>query len=484
MSGLLALLSSVACSSETSFEDEVEPVSNLTQADLADLDPAKEVVEVKLTAAVGSTRYLAGEKTSIWGYRDGSKRDSRVTVPGPRLDVRRGQHVIVHFTNELPESTTIHWHGLRVPNESDGTPSVQAEIEPGESFDYTFEVEDPGTFWYHPHVRGDEQVERGLYGVVRVRGGAEIPVNADRTFVLDDVKLEASGELSSNTSSLDIMLGRQGNVIVANGAPAGQLTVRRGARERWRFVNSANGRYFNLRLQRHDFQVIGWDGGLLAEPYTVETLLIAPGERYEVLVTFDDREGTKLKLETLHYDRGHNVPDPGPKLVFTALVEGKASRVDALPDTFGDPVDLVVSEDAREHNIELSEEEGENGAAPRFLINGDAFPDVPVLEGKPGDTEIWHIDNVSEMDHPFHLHGMFFKVLDVGGVAPEHEGWKDTVNIPQKQALRFAVRYGEPGTWMYHCHVLEHAERGMMGELKLVDPTDADPDAGVSSHHD
>lgn len=477
--------SSIACSSETSSDEEEEAVSNLAQADLTDLDRSADVVEVNLIAAVGSTRYLPGERTSIWGYRDGAKSGSRVSVPGPRLDLRRGQRVIVHFTNELPEGTTIHWHGLRVPNGSDGTPSVQAEIEPGESFDYTFDADDPGTFWYHPHVRGDEQVERGLYGVVRVRGGPEVPVNADRTFVLDDVKLEANGELSSDTAALDVMLGRQGNVILANGARAGQLTVPRGARERWRFVNSANGRYFNLRLQGHEFHVIGWDGGLLAEPYMAETLLIAPGERYEVLVTVDEREGTKLKLETLHYDRGHNVPDPGAKLVFTALVEGRAARLDELPATFGDPVDLVVPEDAAERNIELAEEDRDDGEFPHFFINGKAFPDVPRLKARPGDTEIWRIDNVSEMDHPFHLHGMFFKVLDVDGVAPEHEGWKDTVNIPQKQALRFAVRYGEPGTWMYHCHILEHAERGMMGELDLVgDAPDSQADSEVRSHHD
>ena len=141
-----------------------------------------------------------------------------------------------------------------------------------ETFDYTFVAVDAGTFWYHPHMRADVQIERGLAGALIVRGGVNVPVAADRMFVLDDVKLEASGELSQTTDANDLMLGRQGNVVLANGRSGGQIEVKNGARERWRFVNAANGRYFNLRLPGRSFTVIGWDGGLLAEPYSVESI--------------------------------------------------------------------------------------------------------------------------------------------------------------------------------------------------------------------
>ena len=390
-----------ACSTDPEDATAVdEPLRSLDQKDLMDLDPSDNVVEVKLAAAEGSIGYLADGNAKVWGYRDGSLSDSRVTIPGPRLDLQRGQRVVVHFTNELPETTTIHWHGLRVPNAADGTPSVQAEVAPGETFDYAFDASDAGTFWYHPHVRSDQQIERGLYGVVRVHGGPDIPVIEDRTFVLDDVKLEASGELSTDTTPLDVMLGRQGNVILANGVRAGQIAVREGARERWRFVNSANGRYFNLRLQGHSLQVIGWDGGLLADPYDNGTLLIAPGERYEVLVTVDDREGSQLRLETLHYGRGHDVPDPGPRTVFTVVVKGTAQTLGQLPESFGDPVALDVPDDARERAIKLGEEE-DAGGFPRFFIDDAAYPDVPPIQARPGDVEIWRVHNTSEMDHPF-----------------------------------------------------------------------------------
>lgn len=435
---------------------------------LTDTNPADDTVEVELVAEESAARYLADGEADVWGYRDGAVAGSKVSIPGPLLDIQKGQSVLVHFQNDLPEGTTIHWHGLRVPNASDGTPSVQVEVPPGGTFDYRFVASDAGTFWYHPHVRADTQIERGLYGMVVVHGGPEIEVDTERGFVLDDVKLEATGNLSVDTTQLDVMLGRQGNVLLANGVREGGIVVRDGARERWRFVNSANGRYFNLRLPRHTLLVIGWDGGLIPEPYEAETLLIAPGERYEVLVELKQPASGDLVLETLHYDRGHDVPDPGAQPVFTVAFEGSAPRMGALPRTWADPIDLAVPQDATERDITLSEEENVEGEFPEFFINGKAFPDVPKIEARTGDVEIWNVLNDSEMDHPFHLHGMFFRVLDVDGQPPAHEGWKDTVNVPQEQTLRFAVAYGDEGTWMYHCHVLEHAERGMMGELELA----------------
>ncbi len=133
------------------------------------------------------------------------------------LEAKLGDHVIVHFENRLPDSTTIHWHGIRVPNAADGTPVAQLMIEPGAQYDYEFDANDAGLFWYHPHMEGDVQIERGLYAPIRIRGGVEPDVAADRVFVLDDVKIESTGKFSTVTDNLDIMLGRQGNVLLVNG---------------------------------------------------------------------------------------------------------------------------------------------------------------------------------------------------------------------------------------------------------------------------
>ena len=469
---LLVALSTGAAALCGCADDDADRVGALEESlpfsvPLVDTNPDPEVFEVQLIAATGRQRYLPDGDAIVWGYRDGALQGSQVSVPGPLLEVTQGQRVIIHLKNELPEGTTIHWHGMPVPNSSDGTPSVQVEVEPGDAFDYELVASIPGTFWYHPHLRSDTQIERGLYGPVVVRGGMTPQVDRDRTFVLDDVKLNASGTLSEATTQLDVMLGRQGNVVLANGMRNGRLVVRPKARERWRFINSANGRYFNLRLAGHRFKVISWDGGLLHEPYDTETLLIVPGERYEVLVDFPDRAGTELSLQTVYYDRGHDIPDVGPQTVFKLRVAGVTAKHTDLPDQWGSPVDVEPPEGATERELELTEAMPEGEEFAVFRINGKQFPEVPLIEARTGDVEIWRVYNNSEMDHPFHLHGAFFRVLDVDGAPPDQLGWKDTVNVPRMQTLRFAVRYGEPGTWMYHCHILEHAERGMMGELKL-----------------
>jgi FtsP/CotA-like multicopper oxidase with cupredoxin domain len=434
-----------------------------------DVNPAADLVEVRLVATVAEASLLPGTRASVWAYRDEGS-GKAATIPGPVIRANRGDRVVVHLKNELPEATTIHWHGVRVPPRSDGTLAVQAVVQPGAEFTYEFVAEDAGTFWYHPHVHGDVQVERGLYGMLIVSGGPSIPVDADRAFVLDDVKLEADGALSTQTDPLDVMLGRQGNVLLVNGRQRPRLAVKAGARERWRFVNAANGRYFNLRLAGQAFLVVGWDGGVLAAPYRADTLLMAPGERYEVLVEPPGNPGDEVVLETIHYDRGHDIPDPGPKPLMTVAIGspgGAGGGAMPLPTTWGEPADLTAPVGAIERSVVLSEDEV-TGGEPVFFINAASFPNVPPVAATTGDVETWSVKNDSEMDHPFHLHGMFFRVLDVGGNAPAHVGWKDTVNVPRKQTLRFVVRYGAPGTWMFHCHILEHAERGMMAELVLT----------------
>ena len=434
---------------------------------LVDQNPDPVIVEVSLVAGPAEAEYLPGKIADVWAYRDGSVEGSAGTVPGPVLDVNQGDQVVVHFQNDLPEDTTIHWHGLRVPNAADGTPASQVPVPPGGSFDYQFVAEDAGTFWYHPHVRGDVQIEKGLYAAVVVHAPVEPEVAADRVFILDDVKLEATGELSTETDALDLMVGRQGNVLLVNGQAGATLQAHSKSRERWRFIDSANGRYFNLVLPGHPFRVISSDGGLIVEPYATDLLLVAPGERYDVIVEFPDDAGTTIPLETMFYDRGHNLQDPGPlELLSVEVVARTGPRLAALPTSWGSIEPLPVTATTPVRSLVLSEQSA-GLPEPRFYINGEVFPDVTPLNAAEGEVEIWAIQNDSEMDHPFHLHGMFFQVIDIDGVPAERLAWKDTVNIPGLKTLRYAVRYGTPGRWMYHCHILEHAERGMMGELAV-----------------
>lgn len=457
----MAALVLLACNGDARTRTLEAPVGPVP---LVDVDPAPDAIEVSVVAAPSRWAFLPGKPADVWAYHDGNVDGDEGRVPGPMLLGKVGDHVTVHFRNDLPEPTTLHWHGIKVPAMHDGSNVSQMAVDPGKSFTYEFTLTEAGTFWFHPHLRADEQIERGLYAPIVVRGEDDFPVDTDRVLVLDDVKVESSGELSPTITGLDLMVGRQGNVLLVNGERLPSLEAPAGGRERWRLLNSANGTYFNVSLPGHPLRVVGWDGGLLPEPYEVDNLVIAPGERYELLVELGGAEGDTIELQTLHYDRGHELPDLGPRPLATlALTAPPASPAPRSPEPRGDVEPLPVTPDTPRRSFTLSEEEPASPAdEPRFFINDEAYPEVtPVVVGTD-DLEVWEIVNDAEMDHPFHLHGTFFQVLE-----QPHLGWKDTVNVPQKSTVRIAVDFDNPGMWMYHCHILEHAERGMMGVLQV-----------------
>ncbi|MFZ5894732.1 MAG: multicopper oxidase family protein [Myxococcota bacterium] len=454
----------LACGSPESSNDAV-----LAAPKLSDQNTAPGVAEFRVAASLSKAEFLSNKPTNVWAYRDASKPRSVGSVPGPMLEVNQGEHVVVHFRNDLPDATTIHWHGLRVPNASDGTPVAQQPVAPGATFEYEFDAHDAGFFWFHPHLQSDVQIERGLYAPLIVRSADEPVVDAERVLVLDDVKLESTGQLTENTDALDVMLGRQGNVLLVNGTRKPRYQAAAGSLERWRIVNVANGRYFNLSVPGHQLRVIGWDGGRLPKSYVIDTLLVVPGERYDVLVDLSATPGSVVPIQTVYYDRGHDIPDQGPlDLAELELGGGKAGG--ALPPGDNAAGFEPIAVDANTPVEQLVLSESEDGPEPRFFINDHELPEMTHLLGAPDTTVIWEVRNDSEMDHPFHVHGMFFQVLDINGVPPAHQGNKDTLNIPQKSTARLAIRYGESGRWVFHCHILEHAERGMMGELELSAP--------------
>jgi FtsP/CotA-like multicopper oxidase with cupredoxin domain len=499
-----------------------------------DIDPSPAKIEVNLEAKPTEVEYLPGTKAQVWAYNG--------TIPGPLLEGNVGDEVTVHFKNSLPESTTIHWHGLRLPAEMDGTPAVQNPVKPGESFDYKFVLRDAGLYWFHPHIRSDKQVEKGLYGVIIVRDKSEpdFGVSAEKIMVLDDVLLNEEGDLARflpetemsmgdhshpnaesqpmnhadsqpdsapmehkagyvcpmhpqitsdepgtcsickmalvpaggdhqmSPDDMEAMIGRHGNVLLVNGKPHPKITIRAGERQRWRLVNSSNSRYFRLSLPGHQFTLIGVDGGLLEAPRELDELMLTPGERADVLVEATGQPGDALGLMTLAYARGHGLGQEAPAKVLQ-LSYSKEGKVETKPiPTTLRAIEAWKTEGAKTKTLRLSESMDERGV--RFYINSEAYPKVTQLRSKLGETEVWEIINDSEMDHPFHLHGFFFQVLDRDGVAAPYRAIKDTVNIPGKHKIRIAVKFdGFAGSWMYHCHILEHGERGMMGEL-LVDP--------------
>ncbi|MBK8941063.1 MAG: multicopper oxidase domain-containing protein [Polyangiaceae bacterium] len=226
-----------------------------------DLNDDPRVVEVELVARQSSWAIVDGEQTTVLAYND--------QLPGPLLHARVGDQVIVHFTNELDEPTVIHWHGLRISDQMDGSPMIQDPVQPGETFTYDFVVPDAGTFWYHTHFEQIEQLERGLYGAIVVHEDAFPHFSAERIFVADDIRLTEDNQVAAfNNSGPDVGMGRVGNTLLVNGrGEPNELAIPSGAIERWRVVSSHNSLAYGLQVEGADVRVISTDGGLLPEPF-------------------------------------------------------------------------------------------------------------------------------------------------------------------------------------------------------------------------
>lgn len=425
---------------------------SLQKAD--DTDPALSVVRVSLRAQVTSLRFGDAPATEVWTYNGG--------VPGPLIEANVGDRLIVDFQNDLPEATTIHWHGVRVPNAMDGVALMDDAIPAGGSFRYEFTLKDSGLFWFHPHVRSAIQVQKGLYGVLRVRGPAEPEADLEQIIVLDDLKLRADGSISEYLDDTSAMIGRQGDTILANGAVHPALTLPAGGVTRLRVVNTANARYFTLGAAGLKFLVYGTDGSPYPEPYEAETVMLVPGERLDLFIK--GKASGAVELMALPYERGHMTGDESPLQIATLRFSGKGAAT-ALPVT-APAIEALVDPGTAPFHLALSE--AAEGGTVRFFVNAKQWPDVAPWSPAMG-LNTFEVVNESEMDHPFHLHGFFFQVLSRNDVAEPSgkRAWKDTINIPAKSSLKAVARFDEPGRWMYHCHILEHAEGGMMGELTI-----------------
>jgi len=425
-----------------------------------DLNPDPRVVEINLEARMGEWELSPGRRVRAMTYNGG--------VPGPLIEARVGDTLVVHFTNRLAEPTTIHWHGLRVPADMDGSPRSQQPVAPGGSFEYRFVLPDAGTYWYHPHAAEARQMEAGLYGAIVVRGDDEPRVDAEAVIVLDDVTLGDDGQITPPGDLLEIHSGRDTGIQVVNGRAGAVLPMRAGQRQRWRIVNAGSARFYRLSLPGHRFTVIGTDGGMLPTPRTLDELLVVPGDRYDVLVDAVAPPGTRAALRNLPYSRGHGagVFDAADVLAVAYTAD---APLPALPTpTTARTIDALDTAGATPREVRLSEQVDEATETIRFMINGASWPDVPALRAPVDQTQLWDVINESEMDHPIHLHGFFFQVVARDGVPEAARSWEDTVNVRGRERVRIAFRPDDRvGMWMFHCHILEHVDHGMMADVMV-----------------
>ena len=443
------------------WDRDVRPV------EAVNLSQVRGIVHVRLEAAPVELAILPGVKSKVWAYGG--------SVPGPLIRARAGDRVIVDFVNNLPDDSTIHWHGIRLPPEMDGVPGhSQAPVPPGGEFRYEFVVPDAGLFWYHPHVQSAKQVGDGLYGALLVQDPAEPAGLGDEVvMVLSDISLKEDGQLApaDEGGGIGSLFGREGDRILVNGRVAPTLLARPGLRQRWRLVNAARSRYFQLALEGHTFTRLGSDGGFLEAPVTGERVVLTPGQRADVLVTPQGAAGAELPVRWVPYDRGYGSTYMRPEVTMLTIRLAEPSpvknaplpaRLRAIPalDTAGAAVqDLHLTSSVMMGKLVMG-------------INGKPSGEAPPLYAHLGQTQVWNLTNDIEFAHPFHIHGFFFQVLETsdarGPLPAGPREWRDTADVPAKGKMSLAVRFDDrPGMWMFHCHILDHADAGMMGEVML-----------------
>ena len=430
-------------------------------------------VEYLLEISEFQWEIAAGKTVEVWGFNK--------QLPGPVLKASKGDTLVIRVKNNLKEPTTIHWHGIRLPATMDGTDAVQKPIEPGQEFTYRFIVPDAGTFWYHSHSNETAQMERGMYGALVVSNDADPITDGERIFIVDDMKLTSDNEFKKPgwffARWLERHDGREGETALINGKENSVININAGQIERWRFINSSSARYFLLNLEGKEFQIISTDGGLLEKPRTVTEILITPGERFDIAAG-PFKEGENFSIQSLPYNRMTSIK-PKRYTYASVKVGEKKSSVASIPSELRTISRLTDQNAEITRRIKFSVGPSlKNGT--NFLINNDVhINDTPV---KVGELQVWELSNTSLMDHPFHLHGFFFQVIEENGKAPEYLAWKDTYNLPPRSKIKIAwIPDNRPGMWMYHCHILEHHEAGMMAHFEVVDGTK--PIENHSHHH-
>ncbi len=428
-------------------------------AKLANQSQQPNLFKADVTAAPAETEFVTGKKTTVWAYNG--------RVPGPLIEVQEGDTVEIRLINKLPQPTTIHWHGLPIPPEQDGNP--MDPILPGKELIYRFTLPEgsAGTYWYHPHPHEytAEQVFRGLAApfIVRAKNDPlkDIP---ERNLMISDLKLTPDGAIAGNDMN-DWMNGREGQFVLVNGQYHPVVEVK--GTERWRIWNATSARYLNLSLGGRKFALVGTDGGLLEKPVRdLQHILLSPAERIEIIVDAAGQEG-KVSLFAEPYNRGKMGHVAAEKRIDIAAVNLLAGPSIAIPELLRKIDDLGEAKAMKKMVFSEAMSMANGRHMMLFLINGKSF-DMHRIDfiSRLHETELWEIINNADMDHPFHVHGTQFQVVETerNGVrtpAP-YRAWKDTVNVRRGETVRIKIRQDFPGLRMLHCHILEHEVLGMM----------------------
>lgn len=434
-----------------------------------------------LAAAPGAAHLIDadGMATKVWSYNG--------RVPGPEIRLRQGERLRVAVRNGLAEETTVHWHGLRVPNAMDGVPHLtQKPIAPGETFVYEFDVPDAGTYWYHPHQRGFEQVGRGLYGPLIVEEPNPPRGDRDVTWVLDDWRLLKDAQISGDFGNRHDMshAGRIGNTVTVNGRITDLFEVRAGERIRLRLINAANARVFGLEFEGHRPWVVAYDGQPVEPHQLTGRLDLGPAMRIDLILDMTGSPGETFAVRDTFYSRLQyrllNLVYGPDRLRAKPMEEVAALSANTLPEP-----DLAAAE---RHEIafgggmmggmSMAMMGGQQVGMMEMMRSGKAWTVngiaatghvmEPILTLVRGRAYVLALDNQTAWYHPIHLHGHSFRVIRRDGKPTRYREWQDTVLMAPRERVEIAFVADNPGSWMFHCHILEHQAGGMMGVIQVT----------------
>jgi len=422
---------------------------------------------LEITAGPGQRKLYSEDAgaSDLWLYNGG--------LPGPEIRVRRGERVRVRLINALEEATSIHWHGIRIDNAMDGVSGLtQDPVPPGGTFEYDFVAPDAGSYWYHAHNKSWNQVGRGLYGPLIIE--EEDPVfdrDHDLMLIMDDWRLDDDGRL--DTESFGSLMdwshaGRLGNWLTVNGKSKPSFPLKAGEACRIRLVNASNARVLELDPDRIGGQVIAYDGQALsaAEQSTAQALVIAPGQRVDLMVV--PEAGRDLALVEV---------STGDRFVFAEFKvsgDGKGAPPARLPraNTLAEPdlsnprhVVLDMTGGAmgrmgpmRHKGRELTRDDI-RATGQVWAFNGIAnLDEEPMFAAARGETILLETVNNTAWPHAIHLHGHHFRTVGADGALGP---WRDTFLIGSAETVKVAFQADNPGKWLLHCHMLEHAAAGM-----------------------
>lgn len=439
--------------------------------------------EFDLKVQNGTYEFIEGYEAETLGYNG--------DYLGPIIKVNRGDHVKINVDNELAEETTVHWHGLAIPGEIDGGP--HQVIEPKGNWQPEFTVDQPAaTAWFHPHVMGITglQVYKGLAGLFYIEDevSKDLPIPKehgvnDIPLIVQDKRFTEGGQIPYDLNMMDLMDGFMGDTVLVNGAIEPVLVVR-SELVRFRLLNGSNARDYEFSFEGNEtFYQIASDGGFLEESLEMDHLELAPGERAEILVDFSgyadndqlafrDEYGDLMQIEVVETDDKQKADVPKELVDIEDYDENDVVR---SREFMMSGMGRMVAINGKQMDMDRIDEEVKLGELEEWVIKND-----PSVMGGMGhmrnrrrrsenNRRGMHMGMGADVPHPFHIHGTQFRVIERNGETPpeNEQGWKDTVMLRADEEVKVLVKFDVEGLFMYHCHILEHEDSGMMGQFSV-----------------